>query len=55
MDARVVVLPLPVGPVTKTIPLEKLQKRLITGGSFNESKVGKVDGIVLKTADTPST
>jgi len=49
----VVDLPLPVGPVTRTIPLGFLDISLKIGGVFNSSKVNTLDGMVRKTAPIP--
>ena len=55
MLASVVVLPLPVGPVTRMMPLFTLSQSFsIIGGSKSSDIVGILVGIVLKTKDTPS-
>ena len=53
MAARVVDLPLPVGPVTRIKPLGNDASLPMTGGSPNCSMVMISLGISLKTAATP--
>ena len=53
MAARVVDLPLPVGPVTSTRPLGISQKLFSTGGRPSCSKVMIFEGIWRSTAPTP--
>lgn len=48
--ARVVDLPLPVGPVTKTKPLGKLQRRFTSAGKPNLSSSGTLKGMARNTA-----
>ena len=51
--AKVVDLPLPVGPVNRTKPLSKKASLLIIGGIFNSSDVKITEGIILKEAANP--
>ena len=51
--ASVVDLPVPVEPVTSTMPWWKSQNFLTIGGRFSESSDGTSLGIVRKTAPTP--
>ena len=51
--ARVVDLPEPVGPVTRTKPLSRSHRLVTTGGRPKASKVGVLEGIVLNTAEIP--
>ena len=53
MAARVVDLPLPVGPVTRTRPLGSSQKRATTGGMPSCSRPMTLLGICRNTAPTP--
>ncbi len=48
MEARVVDLPLPVGPVTNIRPLGSMDKSFTIGGIPNSSIVGIVKGIILR-------
>ncbi len=50
-EARVVDLPLPVGPVTRTRPLDNSHKLCISLGSPSCSNFGMVKGTALKAAD----
>ncbi len=50
IDARVVDLPLPVGPVTKIRPRGFSAERFTTSGSPNLSKEGTIDSITRKAA-----
>ncbi len=49
-EARVVDLPLPVGPVTRTRPLDKSHNFFISSGRPSCSKPGIVKGTALKAA-----
>ena len=51
--ASVVDLPVPVEPVTSTMPWWKSQNFFTTGGRFSESSEGTSDGMARKTAPTP--
>ena len=50
MAARVVDLPLPVGPVTKIRPFSRLIMCLKICGAFNSSRDGILIGIIRKAA-----
>ena len=51
--ASVVDLPVPVDPVTSTMPWWYSQNLLTMGGSLSESSVGTSAGMVRNTAPTP--
>jgi hypothetical protein len=51
MDARVVVFPLPVGPVTKNNPLGLRHNAAQIFGNPISSKLSNLDGILRKTIE----
>ena len=52
-DASVVDFPVPVAPVTSTIPWRKSANDLMTLGRFKDSKAGMSVGMCLSTAPMP--
>ena len=51
--ASVVLLPDPVGPVTRTRPLASWVSRFTAGGRFSSSSVGTLFGMTRNTAPRP--